>query len=63
MKTPDEEVAERVLSELRKMKLLSEMGITKIGQGLAAGKLTAEDWRLAFAADRKGKEDKDATEG
>lgn len=52
MSTPDQEVADRVVTELRKQNLLSEAGIKKIEKGLAMGNLTSEDWRLAFESDR-----------
>lgn len=56
MKTPDEEVAERIIDEFRKSKLLSEAAIRKIGQALPGGKLSAEDWALTFETDRPSKE-------
>lgn len=63
MSTPDEEVAARIIEEIRKKKLLSENGIKKIEKGLASGKLTAEEWRLAFEMDRGSKENIDASKG
>jgi len=51
MRAPDEEVAERIIGEFRKTKLLSEEGISKIGKKLAAGKMTSEEWRLVFEMD------------
>ncbi len=48
--TPDEEVAQRIIDAFRKSELLSEENIKKLDQGLATGKLTAEDWRLYFGA-------------
>ena len=61
MKTPDEEVAERITAEFRKSKLLSEAAIKKIGQALAAGKLSAEDWALAIETDRASEEKEHAS--
>jgi hypothetical protein len=61
MKTPDEEVAERIINEFRKSKLLSDSAIKKIEQALPGGKLSAEDWALAFETDRVGKEDQHAS--
>ena len=63
MKTPDREVADRILQEFRKKKLLSEKGIQKISLSLASGALKAEDWRLLFETDRLEKETDDAGEG
>jgi hypothetical protein len=63
MKTPDEEVAARIIEEIRKKKLLSEKGIKRIEKGLASGKLTAEEWRLAFEMDAASKENTDASNG
>ena len=56
MKTPDQEVADRIIQEFRKSKLLSEKGIQKIVPSLASGTLQAEDWRLIFETDRLEKE-------
>jgi hypothetical protein len=61
MRTPDEEVAGRIIEVLRKKNLLSEVGIKKIERGLSSGKLTQEDWRLVFETDRGSKEDADAS--
>ena len=63
MRTPDEEVAGRIIEVIRKKKLLSEDGIKKIERGLPSGKLTQEDWRLVFETDRGGEEDRDASKG
>jgi hypothetical protein len=56
MKTPDEEVADRIIEQIKEKKLLSEEGIKKIEKGLASGKLTSEDWKLTFETERKGEE-------
>lgn len=56
MKSPDEEVAQRIIEQFRKKKLLSETALEKLESQLASGKLTAEDWRLNFETDRPGKE-------
>jgi hypothetical protein len=63
MKTPDEEVAERIIDEFRKSKLLSDTAIKKIGQSLPGGKLSAEDWALVFETDRPSKENEHASKG
>lgn len=60
MKTPDQEVADRIFHEFRKLKLLSEEGIQKSASSLPNGSLRAEDWRLLFETDRLEKEDEDA---
>lgn len=52
MKTPDEEVADKIIEKFRAEKLLSEKGIKKLVSGLSAGKLTSEDWKLAFETER-----------
>lgn len=62
MKTPDEEVSNRIIAELRKQKKLSENGIKRVEKGLASGKLTAEEWRLAVEIDRETKGGADASE-
>lgn len=56
MKTPDQEVADRIFQEFRKMQILSEKGIQKISLSLENGTLKAEDWRLIFETDRLEKE-------
>ena len=56
MKTPDQEVADRIIQEFRKSKLLSEKSIQKIVPSLASGTLRAEDWRLIFETDSLEKE-------
>jgi hypothetical protein len=60
MKTPDHEVANRILQEFRKKIVLSEKGVQKISLSLANGALKAEDWRLLFETDRLEKETDDA---
>lgn len=62
MKTPDQEVADRILQQFRKQQLLSEKGIQKIGSLLPNGTLKAEDWRLLFETDRLQKEADNAGE-
>lgn len=52
MKTPDEEVAEKILDQFRKERLLSEKSIKKISQSLPNGELRPEDWRLLIETDR-----------
>jgi hypothetical protein len=56
MKTPDQEVAERIVREFRKRQMLSDKGIQKISLKLPDGTLKAEDWRLLFETDRLEKE-------
>jgi hypothetical protein len=63
MKTPDEEIAERIINEFGKCHLLSVERIRKIGQRLALGTMTSEEWRLAFEADRENTEREDANKG
>jgi hypothetical protein len=52
MRTSDDEVAEKIIAEFRKNRLLSETGIQKISQVLVEGRLSPEDWRLVFEVDR-----------
>jgi len=56
MKTPDQEVADRIIQELRNSQMLSEKSIQKIKLSLANGSLKSEDWRLIFETDRLEKE-------
>jgi len=56
MKTPDQEVADRILQQFRKRHLLSEKGIQKIGSLLPNGLLKSEDWGVLFETDRFEKE-------
>lgn len=48
MSKPDEQVADRIIEQLRKQKLLSESALTQLKPLLVAGKLSAEDWKLAI---------------
>ena len=52
MTTPDEQVTQEICKAFRKSKLLSDSGIKKIADAIAAGSMTSEDWRLAFEIDR-----------
>lgn len=52
MSKPDEQVAERIIEQLRKQKLLSDSALAKLKPQLAAGRLSAEDWKLAVELDR-----------
>ncbi len=58
MKTPDEEVADKIIDKFRSENLLSERGIKKLLQGLSAGNLSAEDWKLVFETERPATEKK-----
>ncbi len=60
MRTPDQEVADRIIAEFRKKRMLSENSIQKVSLPLATGALKAEDWRLLFETDRFAKEKDDA---
>ncbi|NGZ08216.1 MAG: hypothetical protein CV088_02380 [Nitrospira sp. LK70] len=51
MSKPDEQVADRIIEQLRKQKLLSESALRKLKPQLVAGKLSAEDWKLAIELD------------
>jgi hypothetical protein len=52
MKTPDEDVCERIIKKFRDSNLLTEKGISKIILGLHTGKVSAEDWKVVFESDR-----------
>jgi hypothetical protein len=60
MKTPDEEVTERIIEKFRTAGLMSESGLKKLHPALAAGKLKAEDWKFFFETVRTDVEDADA---
>lgn len=60
MKTPDDEVADKIIEKFRDGKLLSEKGISKLLPGLSIGKLTSEDWKLVFETDRPDTEEENA---
>lgn len=55
MKTPDQEVADRIMAQLRKKKLLSDSALAKLGPKLAVGTLSADDWKLIVELDRPDK--------
>jgi hypothetical protein len=57
MKTPDEELAERIIATLRAKSLMSDAGLAKLQGPLAGGRLSAADWKLAIEADRPAKKD------
>ena len=56
MKKPDEQVAENIIAELQKQKLLSDASLEKLKPKLVAGSLSASDWKIAFETDRPKKE-------
>lgn len=62
LKTPDEEVAMRIVTACREQSLLSERGLKKLADGLAQGNLGAEDWKFLFDADRPQKEISDGSQ-
>lgn len=53
MKSPDEEVASRIIEQLRKQGILSDVTLGKLEPILAEGKLSAEDWKVIFEFDRR----------
>ena len=55
MKTPDEEVASRIVEKLRQQGVLSDSALTKLEANIVAGKMSAEDWKLTFEIDRPEK--------
>jgi hypothetical protein len=62
MKTPDEEVAERIIEKFRTTRLLPQSELKKLHLALLAGKLKAEDWKFIFETYRSDTEDADALE-
>ena len=56
MKSPDEQVGEKIVAALEKGKLLSKPTLDRIKAKLISGALSASDWRLAFETDRPKKE-------
>ena len=60
MKTPDEEVSERIIEKFRTAGLLPESALKKLHPALLAGKLKAEDWKFIFETNRSNTEDADA---
>lgn len=52
MSKPDEQVADRIIEQLRNQKLLSDSTLAKLKPKLADGRLSAEDWRLAVELDQ-----------
>lgn len=59
MKTPDQEVADRIIAQIREKKLLSDPALAKLGPKLAAGMLSADDWKLLVELDRPDKKKED----
>jgi hypothetical protein len=55
MSKPDEQVADRIIDQLRKLNLLSETALGKLKPQIATGKLSAEDWKLMVELDREDK--------
>lgn len=55
MSTPDEQVAKRIIGQLQKHGLLSDSVLAKLEPNLAAGRLSAEDWKLTVELDRTDK--------
>ncbi len=52
LKKPDQEVANRIIDQVRKKELLSDPALEKLGPKLVAGTLSADDWKLALELDR-----------
>jgi len=56
MKTPDEQVGEKIVAALERDKLLSKAACEKIKPRLISGALSGSDWKLTFETDRPKKE-------
>lgn len=52
MKSADEEVAKRIIDRFRSRELFSEPSLIKLQPKIAAGTLSAEDWKLAVEIDQ-----------
>jgi hypothetical protein len=52
MKSADEEVAMRIIDRFRSRELFSEPFLIKLQPKIAAGTLSAEDWKLAVEIDQ-----------
>lgn len=52
MKTPDEQVAESILAEFKKLGVLTDHALEKLKPKLPAGSLSASDWKFLFETDR-----------
>jgi len=50
--TPDEQVAERIVAEFKRLGLLSDITLAKLKPRLAIGSLSAADWKLLFETER-----------
>lgn len=46
MPTPDNELTSRIVDRLRKAGLLSDVALSKIQEGVSAGTLSSEAWKL-----------------
>ena len=55
MKTPDEQVAESIVTEFKKLGLLSDLTLEKLNLRLPTGSLSAADWKLLFETERPKK--------
>lgn len=61
-KTPDEIVAERIVTELRERGLLSENRLQGLAEKLVAGTMKAEEWERYVEFDRIPKEEPESGE-
>jgi len=57
MKTPNQQVSEQVVEALQKEKLLKEGSIKGLADKLAAGQMTANDWKVLFKLEATEKAD------
>lgn len=62
MKTPDEEVAERIVQQLCAAGLLSRDGAKKLFPELVTGRFKAEDWKFLIETNGLTTEDADAAQ-
>jgi hypothetical protein len=49
---PDEEVAQSIITEFKRLGLLSEGTLERLKPRLSAGLLSAADWKLLFETER-----------
>jgi len=57
MAKPDEELASRVVERIRKAGLLSESALSEVREGLSAGTLSTDGWKLLVGIELSGKKE------
>lgn len=62
MKTPEEDVIQKVVDDLVTSKLLTPDSVDKVKKKISSGSMTSEDWRLTFEMDDSKASDSDEGE-